>query len=330
MTKQRRLTRRALLRGAGFAGVVGLAGCVVRGGRPSLSVLHAGSLASAFEAVGTVFADRGLDVAREARGSVATVKAVTELGRRADVLAVADHRLLRDRVLPGHAGWYAAFATNAMGILYTDESRGATHLARDNWWEVLAREDVRVGHSDPAVDPGGYRARMVLDLGAIPFEGDRLYDRATARRLRETAVVLGEETALVTHLLAGELDYALFYRLEAVARDVRFQGLQDRVDLSRFDARYADHYARATVETDSGTYTGAPVVYAATVPDAAENPEGGARWIAFLLGEGRELLDEHGLGTLVPGVVPARTEEAVPDPVRERARSAERVGPTAL
>jgi molybdate/tungstate transport system substrate-binding protein len=310
--------------------VTGLAGCLARGGESRLSVLHAGSLAPAFAAVGADFADRGTGVAREARGSVATVKKVTQLGRRADVLAVADHRLLRDRALPEYADWYAAFATNAMGLLYTPASRGAADLSAENWWRILSRDDVRVGHSDPAIDPGGYRALTVLELGATQFEGERLYDPATARALREDAVVVGEETSLVTHLRAGELDYALFYRSEAVARDVRFQRLQPRVDLSRFESRYADHYAEVAVETGSGRYVGAPIVYAATVPSVARNPQSGSRWVASLLGdEGRTLLADHGLVPLDPGVVPAGAT-GVPDAVRERTRTAERVGPMAL
>jgi molybdate/tungstate transport system substrate-binding protein len=331
MTEQRRRGRRSLLRGAGAAGVAALAGCLGGGAGPGLRVLHAGSLAPAFATVADGFEERDVSVAREARGSVATTKKVTQLGRRADVLAVADHRLLRDRVLPEHAAWYVAFATNAMGILYTEESRGVADLSRDSWWEVLARDDVRVGHSDPAIDPGGYRAQMVFDLGALPFDGETLYDRDTARHLRENAVVLGEETTLVSHLAAGELDYVVFYRSAAADGDVQFLGLQDRVDLSRFDPRYARHYARASVETESGTFTASPIVYAATVPDDAPSPDRGARWVAHLLGDaGRETLEAHGLGTLDAGVVPARTADAVPAPVAERARTAEQVGPVQL
>jgi molybdate/tungstate transport system substrate-binding protein len=47
-----------------------------------------------------------------------------------------------------------------MVLAYTERSAGAGEVNGANWWQVLLRPDVRVGRSDPALDPSGYRALM--------------------------------------------------------------------------------------------------------------------------------------------------------------------------
>lgn len=329
-----RRTRREFLAAAGGAATAGLAGCLGAGGSGgSVTVFHAGSLAAPFERLEATFEDEeGVAVDREARGSVFSTQKVTEQGRRADVLAVSDYRLLRDRLLPEYGSWYAIFQTNAMTVHYTEDSPGADEIGRDNWWEVLSREGVRVGHSDPAVDPGGYRAVMTVQLGRVPFEGEALYDEATYEALRANAEVsTGTEVNLVGQLESGKLDYAINYRSVAATADVEALALQPRVDLSRATDRYARHYANAAVETESGTFVGAPIAYGVAVPDVARSPDLGARWVAALLGEaGRRVARETGFEPIEPAVVPADATASVPERVVDRATGRRRLGPLEL
>ena len=350
MSKQRATeraepSRRALLAavGAGSGGVVGCLrgasegsdGAGVDAGTPadSMTILHAGSLAPPFDAAESTFeSEHGVDVTREAQGSVASAQKVIQQGRSADVLGVSDFRLLRDRLLPEHGHWYAVFATNAMAIQYREDSPGADDIGTDNWWEVLTRDGVTVGHSDPAVDPGGYRAVMTQQLGAEPFDGSRLYDQATYEALREHSTVpTGTETNLEAQLEAGELDYAMYYRSVAATADEPHVDLQPEVDLSRATDEYASHYATATVETDSGEFVGAPIAYGVTVPGAATAPERGAQWVAYFGTEpGREALRSRGLDPVEPVVVPESRAEAVPDRVSAVASARSSLGPLEL
>ena len=363
-------SRRDVLKGLGAAGMAGLAGCSGGGGgggsdptatatateesmdsggeatdtptetstpeseiSGSMTIFHAGSLAAAFsEAEPTFEEEYGVDVNREPKGSVASTQKITQQGRRASVLGVSDFRLIRDRIVPDYGDWYSIFTTNSMSIQYREDSPGADEITKDNWWEVLSRDDVTIGHSDPAVDPGGYRAVMTQQLGAEEFEGSALYDQSTYERLRENSTVpTGTETKLKGQLESGALDYAFYYQSISSTADMPYISLQSQVDLSQATSKYAEHYAKAEVETGSGTFTGAPIAYGMTVPNVAPNPEAGAAWIEYFGSDaGRSVLEELGLVPVDPIVVPQSGQDAVPDRVMNVASAKSNLGPLEL
>ncbi len=299
----------------------------------SMTIFHAGSLAPPFSEAEPMFEEEyGVDVTREAQGSVASTQKITQQGRSADVLGTSDFRLVRDRVLPEFGDWYAIFTTNSMSIQYREDSPGADEISAGNWWEILARDGITIGHSDPAVDPGGYRAVMTQQLGAEEFEGERLYDDATYRQLRENSVVpTGTETNLEAQLESGELDYVFYYQSISASSGLPYVDLQPEVDLSRATSAYAEHYAKAEVETGSGTFTGAPIAYGITAPSVAESPAAGAKWVEYFATDpGRSVLEELGLVPVDPIVVPAGSEDAVPENVMSVASAQETLGPLEL
>ena len=353
--QRRGTSRRGFLTAAGAAGTLALAGCLTGsdgdgdgdgggdggtgtgGGTAelpgSMTIFHAGSLAPPFSEAEPQFEDEfGVDVTREAKGSVASTQKITQQNRSADVLGVSDFRLIRDRIVPDYGDWYAIFTTNSMSIQYREDSPGADDIAEDNWWEVLTRDDVTIGHSDPAVDPGGYRAVMTQQLGAVEFQGERLYDESTFQQLRDNSVVpTGTETNLEGQLESGELDYVFYYQSISSTSGLPYIDLQPEVDLSQATSEYARHYANAEVETSSGTFTGAPIAYGMTVPSVAEAPSRGAQWVEYFGSDaGRSVLEELGLTPVDSIVVPASTEDAVPDNVMNVASAQDALGPLQL
>ena len=354
MTAQR--TRRTFLATAATAATVALTGCT--GGddtdtastdnptesngsgssmqssfADSMTIFHAGSLAPPFSAAEPQFEEEfSVDVNREAKGSVASTQKITQQNRSADVLGTSDFRLIRNRILPEHGDWYAIFTTNSMSIQYREDAPGAADISKDNWWEVLSRDDITIGHSDPAVDPGGYRAVMTLQLGAEEFNGERLYDDAKLDTLMSnTTIPTGTETNLEGQLKSGELDYVLYYQSISATSGLPYIDLQQEVDLSQATSEYAQHYAKAEVKTDSGTFTGAPIAYGLTVPSVAEAPGRGAQWINYFATKpGRAILKEQGLVPVDPIVVPASSEDSVPDNVMEVASAQSTLGPLEL
>jgi molybdate/tungstate transport system substrate-binding protein len=358
--QQRGTSRRGFLTAVGAAGTLALAGCLAgsdddSGGgdgastgtgtgtadlADSMSIFHAGSLAPPFSAAEPQFEEEyGVDVTREAQGSVASTQKITQQGRSADVLGVSDFRLLRGDdgsgdvdLLPEYGDWYSIFTTNSMSIQYREDSPGADDISADNWWEVLTRDDITIGHSDPAVDPGGYRAVMTQQLGAEEFQGERLYDESTLQQLRDNSTVpTGTETNLEGQLESGELDYVFYYQSISSTSGLPYIDLQPEVDLSQATNEYAEHYAKAEVETGSGTFTGAPIAYGLTVPSVAEAPERGAQWVEFFgTDPGRTILEEQGLTPVDPIVVPSDTEDAVPDTILEIANGQDSLGPLQL
>ncbi|GAD52775.1 hypothetical protein MBEHAL_1535 [Halarchaeum acidiphilum MH1-52-1] len=356
MPKQR--SRRAFLAAAGASGIVGLAGCGGNGGGASsagatgsstesptgesstsasgsgdVGVFHAGSLTAAFEDLQRGFTDQyDATVSQESAGSVRSTKKITQPPHKsADVLAVADFRLLRDDLLPTYGDWYAIFATNAMTLAYTDDSKHADEFTSDNWWNVLTRDDVSVAHSDPAVDPNGYRSLMSMDLGAIPFRGDALYDDSTASALKDNAhVPASDEVDLLSQLESGKIDYAWEYQSTGATHDVRTLDLQSSVDLSKATSAYADHYAKATVTAGGTTYTGAPIAYGVSVPSTAEHADWGATWVSYMLDDGADVIAKDGFSALDAAVVPESAADAVPDGVMANAKAKSALGPLSL
>ncbi len=299
----------------------------------TMTIFHAGSLSAPFDDAETkVESKYDVQVNQEAKGSVDSTRKITNLGRSADVLGVADYRLLRDMVLPKYGKWYAVFATNAMTIAYTDKSTGADEISPDNWWKILGRDDVVFGHSDPTADPNGYRSVMALKLGAIPLGGKTLFDKHTSKKLIDKAKIPSStETDLISQVQSGELDYAWEYQSTSSSHDVKTVNLQPSVDLSKATKQYAKHYAKASVKTDSGTYTGAPIAYGMTVPSNAKNTDAGNAWVEYMITEpGQTILKDNGFKPVSPAVVPKRDKDAVPKGVMSNAEAKSTLGPLKL
>lgn len=303
----------------GLAAIV-LTGCSSKAKPAPLVVFNAGSLAGPFRDLLAAFqaGNPAAVPAQEISGSLEAARKITELGKVPDVLAVADYAIIDRLLRPAHATWQVMFARNAMVLAYTDRSVGAGEVNGSNWWQVLLRPGVRVGRSDPALDPSGYRALMVLQLAekqyAEPGLAAKLMLAMPARYVRP------KEADLTALLQAGELDYAWTYRSIARTTGLRFVELPKEIDLG--DPALADAYAVARVMVPGARreggemleLTGEPIVYALTIPTAAPHAELARAFVRFALSpEGRTIIEKNGLVPIVPvvksGEVPAEVLE---------------------
>jgi molybdate/tungstate transport system substrate-binding protein len=270
-----------------------------------LVVFNAGSLAKPFSELLRAFKDKYPQVtpAQENSGSLEAARKITDLGKVPDVIGVADYGIIPKLLIPKHAGWYATFARNAMVLVYTDESKGAGEINDRNWWQVLLRPGIRAGHSDPALDPNGYRTLMVFQLAEKfyhhPGLAARLDSAFPPRYIRPKEADL---TALVQ---AGELDYAWSYASIAKTAGLRYVRLPSEVDLS--EPKLADWYSQAVVRLpgasragkDSVEFRGEPIVYALTIPTAAPNPPTAEAFVRFVFSpEGQAILKANGFTVL--------------------------------
>jgi molybdate/tungstate transport system substrate-binding protein len=282
-------------------------------------VFAAASLAVPIRAALDSFARRtGVIVQQENGASLELARRITELHRVPDVVALADEEVFPRFLVPRAASWYARFARNRMVLAYTDRSVGAAGVSATNWYRVLQRADVRVGRSDPALAPVGYRTLAVYRLAERHYRAPGLASRLEART--PPALIRPNASELVALLQAGELDYIVDYESLARANHLRYLRLPMDIDLG--DPARAAEYARASVRVarrrDTVTYTGAPIVYGIGVPRDAPHPAAGARFVAFLLGpNGRALLAAHAVDVL-------RQPEFIGDSVPAGLRSARR------
>lgn len=305
-TGTRWLARRALA-GALLATVVARSAPAQEVEGP-LVVFNAGSLALPVRDLLRAFQREhpGVRPRQENSGSLEAARKLTELGKVPDVIAVADYQVLEKVLLPRQATWYATFARNAMVLAYTDRSLGAATVDSTNWYEVLLRPGVRTGHSDPALDPNGYRTLLVLQLAERHYRQPglaRRLDSAMPPRYQRP-----KEADLTALLQAGELDYAWSYRSLALTAGLRQVSLPRAIDLSD-PAREAE-YARATVRVpgargDTLEFRGESILYALTIPVAAPHPAAGLAFVRFVLSPaGRAILERHGfIVPAAPGIV---------------------------
>ena len=289
-----------------------------------LVVFNAGSLARPLRAALDTFASRqGVRFEQEQAGSLETARKVTELGRVPDVIALADHEIFPQLLVPEHAAWYARFARNRMVLAHTARSRFADAITPQNWWQIVLEPGVETGHSDPDLDPAGYRSLLVMQL-AEPYYRQpgltaRLNRAIPARNIRP------KEIDLVALLETGELDYAFEYESVARGASLPFVPLPDSISLGNMND--SAFYQSAVVRVigrkpgDSLTIRGQPIVYALSIPRRAAHPRLAERFVLFLMSEdGRRVLRANHLDALDAAVVSG--EGAPPGLSEQRAPAA--------
>ena len=272
-----------------------------------LTVFNAGSLARPLRAALDSFArNERVQIEQESAGSLEIARKVTELGRVPDVIALADHEVFPNLLMPDHVAWYARFARNRMVLAYTTRSRWAADIDSTNWHDIVRRGGIEVGASDPDLDPAGYRTLLVFQLAERHYRKPGLAGSLAAGMPRRN--IRAKSADLVALLQAGELDYAWVYESVARASELPFLALPRAIDLS--DPAHAALYATVEVRvrgsgtTDSLTIRGEPIVYGVSVPVGAPHRELGERFVTFLLSpEGQRILRSAHLETLEPPVI---------------------------
>jgi molybdate/tungstate transport system substrate-binding protein len=263
-----------------------------------LVVSSAGSLAGSMtEMLATLTKEYpGIAPRQTTGGSVDAARQAMDSATVPDVLALADVAIIPRLLVPQHATWYAAFARNAMVIAYTDRSAHASEITAGNWTDILLRPGVRSGHADPALDPGGYRARFVFQLAERHYRRKGLAARLDAA-VPTVSAPAGEN--LVTMLERGTLDYVVVYRTTARERGLRSVELPPEVNLS--DPALSATYRTASVRvTNPGNRAatelyGEPILYGVTIPRRAAHPVTARAFVRLLLSpEGQAILRQHG------------------------------------
>lgn len=275
-----------------------------------LKVFHAGSLTVPFVAIEKAFEAKypEVDVLREAGGSTKMARLISEVGKAADIMASADYKVIDNNLIPKFADWNVRFATNQLVLCYTDTSKFADKINGDNWYEILQEKGVEWGHSDPNLDPCGYRSLMVLQLAekfySIPGLYQKLLDNRPQKNVRPKSV------ELVNLLKTGHMDYAWEYLSVAIQHELKYLTLNDHVNLGNY--KYDEFYKQAAVDVSGkkpGTFKtkkGKSCTYGITMIKDGPNPEAAKAFLAFLLSpdQGLKTLKEMGQPPFIPGRVP--------------------------
>jgi molybdate/tungstate transport system substrate-binding protein len=275
-----------------------------------LIIFHAGSLTVPFAKIEKDFEAKypKVDVLREGGGSTKMARMISELHKPADIMASADFNVIDKTLIPEYAEWNIRFATNQLVLCYTDKSRFANQITADNWYEILEIKGVIWGHSDPNLDPCGYRSLMVLQLAEKYYKLPGLHDQLIANRPEKN--VRPKSVELVSLLKTGNMDYAWEYLSVAVQQGLKYIMLPDEINLGNY--KMDEFYKQATVRVTGkkpGTWitrTGKSCTYGITILKSAPNPEAAEAFMAYLMDAdgGLKTLKEMGQPPFVPCRVP--------------------------
>ena len=275
-------------------------------------IFHAGSLTVPFAAMEKKFeaAHPDIDILREAGGSTKMARMISELGKPADIMASADYMVIKKTLMPKFTDFNIRFATNQLVLCYTDKSKFAKEIKAKNWYKILQKKGVVWGHSDPNLDPCGYRSLMVLQLAEKYYKVPGLYDKLIANRPKKN--IRPKSVELVSLLKTGHMDYAWEYLSVAVQHKLKYLILPKQINLG--DYRQDAFYKKAKVKVTGkkpGTFitrTGKSVTYGVTMIKNSPNPKGAEMFLAYLLSKdgGLAILKSMGQPPLDPVRVPSK------------------------
>jgi molybdate/tungstate transport system substrate-binding protein len=272
-------------------------------------IFHAGSLTVPFAEIEKRFeaTHPQIDILREAGGSTKMAGMISELNKPADIMASADFKVIDKTLIPDKAAWNIRFASNQLVLCYTSKSRFAGEIGSENWTDILGRKGVIWGHSDPNLDPCGYRSLMVLQLAEKFYNKPGLYDRLIANRPQKNVRPKADE--LVSLLKTGKMDYAWEYLSVAVQHGLKYVKLDDHINLSNY--KYDKFYAQAKVKVTGkkpGTWItrqGQSCTYGITLIKDGPNAAAAVQFLEFLLSPkgGLKVLADMGQPPFIPARV---------------------------
>lgn len=301
-----------MTQGQAFAGVSG-----------KIIIFNAGSLTIPLAQMEKEFEAKypRADVLREAAGSQKCARKITDLKKPCDIMASADYKVIDKLLIPNYADWNIRFATNQLVLCYTDKSRYANELNARNWHEILGRKGVVWGHSEPNLDPCGYRALMVLQLAEKHYKIPGLYKRLIANRPKEN--IRPKSVELVSLLQTGNMDYAWEYLSVAVQHGLKYILLSDEINLGNY--QFDELYSQAVVKVTGkkpGTFMdmkGGSVTYGVTMVKNAPNAKAATAFLQYMLDPqgGLKALQEMGQPPFIPCRVPTGSmKSSLPEPLQ--------------
>lgn len=284
--------------------------------KEQLVVFHAGSLSYPMKRLVEAFNKEHPEimVLTEASGSLASARKITEMHRRADIVALADYQIIDQLLIPQYAHFNLHFATNRIGIAYHERSRFSDIINSQNWFDLLRKEGVKIGASDPDADPCGYRTRMIWQLLSILNNDSTI----TSAFLEEGKYhQRPKETDLIALLETGSIDYLFIYKSVAVQHGLKFLEPGDSLNLG--NPQLNDWYSNASIDLrgakpgETTQLRGEAITYGITIPVDAPNKSAAFLFLNFMLDatRGLTLLQATGLQPIIPPVI--HPESAYPE-----------------
>jgi len=237
-------------------------------------------------------------------------------------MASADYKVIDKLLIPKFADWNVRFATNRMVLCYTEKSKDADKVNSDNWYEILKRKGIVWGHSDPNLDPCGYRSLMVIQLAEKYYKRPGLYKKLIANRPKGN--IRPKSVELISLLQTGNMDYAWEYRSVAVQHNLKFIELPDEVNLGNYkhDNNYKDAVVMVTGKKPGTVMKmkGKSITYGITLIKNAPNKKAAAAFLKYMFDKngGLKVLESQGQPPFIPVRIPSvEMKIMIPSEIRD-------------
>ncbi len=289
-------------------------------GKEKIRVLAADSLSASYHELQREFeaAHPDKEVILDIHGSILLTRMLPI--RRADVVAVADHRLIEKILAPDHCTWVAKFANTEIVLARTTSSKYQAEINGENWFDILLRPDVSYGIADPGLDPCGYYSRLCWKLAEHHYFTSQGKDRPLYDQLVKGCPpehIIRDALSLISESLAtNRIDYAFVYRVHA--RDLKLPYIPLPREINLGYPELEDLYAKteANVPNYRGgteTMTATAIAFGISVTENPPNPTGAEAFLRFALSEkGRDILRRSEFRPIHPPQVPKWCAHAVP------------------
>lgn len=267
---------------------------------PVLRVAYAGSMGVVMDqSLGPAFA-KAHDARFEGvgQGSFALARLLAGRQMQADVFVAITPppmKVVRDAGLAERA---VPVASTRMVVIYGPKSRYAKDFeaaakGSKTWYDVLRQPGLRIGRTDPAVDPQGANALLTLQLAGTYYHQPKLLDQV-AGELQNPQQIFAEPS-LMSRLEAGQIDAAVGYASAAFSHHLPTIDLPDEINLAQPSMQDA-WYAKASLTLADGKLLKAqPLVFYAAVLADAKQPQLAADFVRLLQSaEGQAMLRERG------------------------------------
>jgi molybdate/tungstate transport system substrate-binding protein len=303
----------------------------------TLSILGAGTLTYTFPQVANQLVNETPGISAPAaaqtyEGSLDITTAITTLGAKADVAALADFRLTPQLLEPTYANYEIVFATTQEVLIYNSSLPAFSGVNSTNWGAKLVADVTTPGNAkfgvwNASTDPNGYNEifSMMLqgsmyDNGNLSAVYGSLYSGSPgAYATPNPATTLPEhESQAATLIKTGVVSAVITYKAVAIQNGLPYVAFDPIVGLLANNTTALHDYSALSTQIISSTgsltkVVPAPILFSVTVPLNAQNPALGAAFIHLLLSpQGSAILAEQGAWIPIfpgwsndPGAVPS-------------------------
>ncbi|HVV76697.1 MAG TPA: substrate-binding domain-containing protein [Mycobacteriales bacterium] len=244
-------------------------------GKQTARVLYAGSLVNLMEKqVGPAFASAtGFGYQGYSAASQQIANSIESKVRAGDVFIAASTAVNDTLTGPANGGWeswYATFGSAPLVLGYSPSSKYAAQLRDGRWYDALRQPGIRIGVTDPLLDPKGELTIAALDAAQRDYHLPAGYSAAIQKKAADFP-----EQELLGRLQSGQLDVGFFYTSEAMPAHL--------------------HTVTLGKVHEAATYT-------VTVLEHAKDPRAATAFVRYLLTTARPTLTAGGIEMQAPSV----------------------------